>query len=57
MTYVGLDLHKSFSLSTATNTKGEEVIKQRKLPNKGEVVEFFQGLSEPVDASPLRIGG
>ena len=57
MIYAGLDLHKSFSLITATNTKGEEVIKQRNLPNNGEIVEFFQGLSEPVEASPLRIGG
>lgn len=57
MIYAGLGLHKGFSLVTATNAKGEEVIKQRKLPNNGEIVEFFQGLGEPVEASHLRIGG
>ena len=57
MIYAGLDLHKSFSLITATNTKGEEVIKQRELPNNGEIVEFFQGLSEPLEPLPLRVGG
>jgi len=44
MIYAGLDLHKRFSVVTATNTKGEELVKQRRVPNNGEIVNSFRDL-------------
>jgi hypothetical protein len=34
MIYAGLDLHKNFSVITAMDAQGKEIIKQRKVPNK-----------------------
>jgi len=51
MIYAGLDLHKKFSVITAMNSEGKELIKQRKFPNNGEIVELFQGLGESVEVA------
>lgn len=48
MIYAGLDLHKSFSVVTVMNAQGKEMVKQKKLPNNGEIIELFQGLKEPM---------
>jgi transposase len=48
MIYAGLDLHKSFSVITVMNAQGKEMVKQKKLPNNGEIIELFQGLKEPM---------
>ncbi len=41
MLYTGLDLLKNFSYITTMNVKGE-IVGQKKLPSKGEVVEFLK---------------
>jgi hypothetical protein len=46
--YAGLDLHKNFSVITMMNAQGKEMVKQRKLPNDGEIIELFQGFDEAV---------
>ena len=51
MIYAGLDLHKRFSMITATNTEGQELVKQRKLTNNGEIIELFQELGDPVEVA------
>jgi hypothetical protein len=51
MIYVDLDLHKKFSVITVTNTEGQELVKQRKLTNNGEIIELFKGLGEPVEVA------
>ena len=48
MIYAGLDLHKSFSVITAMNAQGKETVKQENIDNNGEIVEFLEGLGEPV---------
>jgi len=48
MIYAGLDLHKNFSVITTMNAQGKEMVKQKKLPNNGEIIELFQGFNEPV---------
>jgi len=48
MIYAGLDLHKNFSVITTMNAQGKEMVKQKNLPNNGEVIELFQGSNEPV---------
>ena len=48
MIYAGLDLHKNFSVITTMNAQGKEMVKQKKLPNNGEIIELFQGSNEPV---------
>lgn len=51
MMYVGVDLHKSFSVITAMDAQGREMVKQKKLPNNGDILELFRGLNEPVTAA------
>jgi transposase len=51
MIYADLDLHKRFSVITATNTQGQELVKQQKLPNNGEIIELFKGLGEQVEVA------
>jgi transposase len=51
MIYAGLDLHKNFSVITMLDAEGKEVIKHRKLPNNGEIIDIFQGFSEPIIAA------
>lgn len=52
MIYAGLDLHKNFSMITAMNAQGKEIIKQRKVPNKeNEIVTLFQGLNDPIEVA------
>jgi len=46
--YAGLDLHKNFSVITIVDAQGKEMVKQKKLPNNGEIVELFQKFDEPV---------
>jgi transposase len=48
MIYAGLDLHKSFSVITMMNAQGKEMIKQKKLPNNGEIIGLFQGFDDQV---------
>lgn len=48
MMYAGLDLHKNFSVITIVDAQGKEMVKQKKLPNNGEIVEIFQEFDEPV---------
>lgn len=48
MIYAGLDLHKNFSVITAMDAQGRELVKQKKLPNDGEIIGLFQGFNEPV---------
>ena len=48
MIYAGLDLHKDFSVITATNAQGKEMVRQKKIANNGEIVEFLEGLGELV---------
>jgi len=48
MIYAGLDLHKGFSVVTVSITKRKEMVGQRKITNNGEIVEFLEGLGEPV---------
>ena len=51
MIYAGLDLHKNSSVITMLDAEGKEVIKQRKLPNNGELIDVFQGFSKPMIAT------
>ena len=47
MVYAGLDLHKRFSVITAADERGEELIKQVKVPNdEGRIVKLFRGLGD-----------
>ena len=46
MIYAGLDLHKRFSFVTAVNAEGK-ILRQRKLPSNGGVVELLKGFDEP----------
>jgi len=48
MIYAGLDLHKNFSVITMMDSQGREAVKQRKLPNNGEIIELLQTFNEPV---------
>ena len=48
MIYAGLDLHKSFSVITAMNAQGKEMVRQKKIANDGDIVELLEGLGEPV---------
>ncbi len=48
MIYAGLDLHKSFSVITMMDAQGKEMVKQKKLPHNGEIIELFRGCDEPV---------
>jgi len=50
MVYAGLDLHKEFSVITIVDAQGREMLKQKKFPNNGEIVELFQGFDQPVVA-------
>ncbi len=50
MIYTGLDLHKRFSMITAINEQGE-IVKQAKLPNNGEILEFLRELGETVEVA------
>lgn len=43
MIYAGLDLHKNFSVITTMNAHGKEAVKQKKVPNNGEIIKLFQG--------------
>jgi len=48
MLYVGLDLHKRFSVTSVLSKEGE-VMSQRKLPNEeGRIIEFFKTFEEPL---------
>jgi transposase len=47
MLYADLDLHKRFSVITVMDAQGKEMVK-KKLPNNGEIEEFFQGFDEPM---------
>ena len=51
MVYAGLDLHKNFSVITVMDSKGCEIAKQKKLPNNGEIIEFLQGVKQPVSVA------
>jgi hypothetical protein len=33
------------------NTEGQELVKQQKVPNNGEIIQLFQGLCEPVEVA------
>lgn len=47
MLHVGMDMHKKFSVVTAVNEDGEEVISGKRLNHgNGDVDEFFSGLNE-----------
>jgi len=48
MIYAGLDLHKNFSVITAMDAQGEEMVKQEKVANNGEIIKLFQEFNEPV---------
>lgn len=48
MIYVGLDLHKSFSVITVMDAQGKEVVKQRKLANDGGIVRLLHEFEQPV---------
>ena len=48
MIYGGVDLHRKFSVLTVMDSEGKEVVRQRRLPNNGEITELLQGLREPV---------
>lgn len=48
MIYVGLDLHKSFSVVTVMDSQGKEVVKQKKLANDAELVKFLHEFDQPV---------
>ena len=48
MLYTGLDLLKNFSYITTMNVKGE-IVGQKKLPSKGEVVEFLKKFGESME--------
>jgi len=55
MIYAGLDLHRRFSFLTAMDAEGK-ILRQRKLPSNGEVVELLKGFAEPkevaIEANP-----
>lgn len=52
MIYAGLDLHKNFSVITAMDAQGKEIIKQRKVPNEArEIITLFQYLNNPVEVA------
>jgi len=48
MIYAGLDLHRNFSVVTMMDSQGKEVIRQKKLPNNGQIIELFRAFNEPV---------
>ena len=50
MVYAGLDLHKEFSVITIADAQGREMLKQKKFPNNGEIVELLKGFDQPVVA-------
>ncbi len=50
MIYVGLDLHKEFSVLSVMSEKGE-VLRERKLPNNGEIKQFLHQFQEPVEVA------
>ena len=41
MIYAGLDLHNKFSVITAMEAAGKEVVRQKKIANNGEIVELL----------------
>jgi hypothetical protein len=51
MIYASLGSHKRFSVITAMNTEGQELVRQQKVPNNGEIIQLFQGLGEPVEVA------
>jgi transposase len=49
MIYAGLDLHKNFSVITAMDAQGKEIIRQRKVVNDpSEIVLLFQEIQDNV---------
>ena len=48
MIYAGLDLHKNFSVIAAMDAQGKEMVRQKRIANNGEIVEFLERLGEPV---------
>ena len=48
MIYAGLDLHKNFSVITAMNAQGKEMVRQERVANNGQIIKLFQGFNEPV---------
>jgi len=50
MKYVGIDLHKRFSVASVVDEKGK-LIEQRKLPNGIEIKEFLEGHSSPLQVA------
>lgn len=48
MIFAGLDVHKDFSVITMMDERGNEIIKQRRIKNDGEMLTTFKNLGEPV---------
>jgi len=46
--YVGLDLHKNFSVITMMDAQGKEMVKQKKLANDSEIVKLLHEFDQPV---------
>ncbi|MEM2960586.1 MAG: hypothetical protein QXU67_03165 [Candidatus Bathyarchaeia archaeon] len=51
MIYAGLDVHKKSSVVTVTDSKGDEFIKQQKLPTNGEIVRLLKKFGALVEVA------
>ena len=50
MLYTGLDYHRSLSYITTMNDKGK-IIRQKKLPSNGEIVDFLKEFGERMEVA------